>query len=944
MPLPSIPEIFEKGDYHKVATIGADSDWRTHAARGLCGHAGPALARLPEFTNEEARFYQGVIHWIDGDEISAIRLLSPLDSEHADNLLRLILKPQISILSQLSWKRSLAGPHNILHVAENDPKFHIRNISFGADDLPNKPDADIHDYYDAANPPDLYLSEMLEWHVIPPNIQELPCPIIGHTGDYDLHIQTMYPWLQVFDEMVVTDTTEYADVSGLVDVPVSTFCKPVSLAPVLPDPIDGEKDLDLVITGSLFHTYYPDKAEMVRQVLSTRNLKPFFYNGFFSIYEYYPLLARSKIAIALPRHLGAIPSRGYEALAMGTVLLTPQESCQRLFTGDNEGVVPFSLEKDGLREAVETVLSDYDKYAEGAQRGMSIVRREFEHQYASRQYLRMIAFLASRPRGARKPCAAQPVQSRIVAYKGPYQAGGEKTFQDMLGRSIEVWQHTPDEKHTLASISQPARELMLEYVYRLLLPKPTTFEPLRDMAFEVYRTALERFPLSLALRFNFARAAFHFGTSEDIKQALDVVKSTLDAGPQVLTLQPLDDIMTWDYCQGFFNYRTYLQIVTEALRDQSDRRGELKTLIMASLHYYYGRMSGKSGHFEKAAALDPEFTAYRMWHAKELIRRADAESAASAIPVLSRAVQEILYAPEAWTLLQAIKNEYGLEIPEEKTLSPLAHQMERRTVIDEGYIGLRYGPYFRMQRLSLATNTGYEMRKSPAKQTGTPRLSILLSDTNGSRYDSLIRHLERQTLDRQDYEIICSDAFDRESPQMMAKADYVFVYGQNEFLYNRNIGFNTALTMARGKYVVYFDADAELPDNALTEWLQQADSSPDENTVLANPYGDTVDEHSVHTVFMRRESAIAAGGLDESAYYAGAYSGPYEMLQRIAAMQWPIHMLASFDAFQTIGISPDTSMTLSGLLREVWPAKFESDRVQPLRTSFEILQLRASDP
>ena len=393
---------FDQGDYHYVAINGADSDWRTHAALGMCGNTIPALARLPGFDAPEARFYEGVIRWIDGDEAGAIRLLEPLDNPHAGNLLRLIRKPRISILSQLSWYRSSTSPHNVLLAAERDAKFEIHNISFAPDDLPNRPDADIHDYYDHDNPPDLYLSEMIEWHVIPPNIQELPCPIIGQTADYDMHIQAVYPWLQVFDEIVVTDSTEYADLRGLVDVPVSTFSKPYSLPPDLPDPIDCETDIDLVITGSLYNSYYPDKADMMRQLLESKDLQPFFYNGFFQAGVYYQLLARSKLSVALTRHLGATPTRGFEALAMGTVLLVPEESCLRLFAGDNDGVVPFSLAGNGLQKAIETVMTDRKRYAEGARRGMEIVRREFDSQRASSQYLRMATFFAARPRNPRR--------------------------------------------------------------------------------------------------------------------------------------------------------------------------------------------------------------------------------------------------------------------------------------------------------------------------------------------------------------------------------------------------------------------------------------------------------------------------------------------------------------------------------------------------------------
>ena len=202
-----LDDAFARGNYHHVAANGAPGDWRTHAALGLCGRTGPALHGLAALNDPQSRFHEWVIRSIDGDEAAAIRLLAPLENEHADNLLRLIRKPRISILSQLSWFRSTHGPHNVLLGGEKDPKFEIRNISFAPGDLPNRPNADIHDYYDSADPPDLYLAEMIEWHVIPPNLQELPCPSIRQTGDYDLHIQMILPWLRLFDEVLITDAT-----------------------------------------------------------------------------------------------------------------------------------------------------------------------------------------------------------------------------------------------------------------------------------------------------------------------------------------------------------------------------------------------------------------------------------------------------------------------------------------------------------------------------------------------------------------------------------------------------------------------------------------------------------------------------------------------------------------------------------------------------------------
>ncbi len=928
----SIDEAFERGDYHYVAANGGPDDWRTHAALGLCGNTAPALERLTGFHAEGAFFYEGVLRWLDGDERSAIRLLSRCDNEHADNLLRLIRKPQISVLSQLPWKRSLDGPHTLLHAGEMDPKFRIRNLSFADDDLPNEPNADIHSFYDANDPPDFYLTEMIEWHLIPPNLRELPCPTIGQTGDYDLHIQTLYPWLRLFDELVVTDTTEYADVAGLVNAPVTTFCKPVSLPMRLLPEIDIPRDIDLVMTGSLLHSYYPDKAEMMRQMLAADGFEPYFLSGFLQDHVYYPTLARSKISVALTRHLGAIPSRGYEALAMGTVLLVPHQSCMLLFADETAGVNTFSLERDGLKTAIEAVLRDHERHAERAKEGMRAIRDVFNPWRVASQHMRMATFLAARPRPPRDPITP-PFQKRSVSYKGWLQENDKQTHQKLRNASLTRWQSIAEPDHTLDSYCDPARELLLEYEHSILMSDDESNAALVQTALNTYRNAMPLFPDSLALRFNYARAAFHFGTDADIEDALTVVKATLERDPATMTLEPLDDVMTWDFCQNFFNYRDYLQTATEALHDKSDRASDLKKMVLASLHYYYGRMSGDAAHFATAAELDPNFSAYRLWHAKSL---AQSGEPAAAIALLSNVMQKILHAPEAWALIQSIKAEYETPVPEEAKLRDLAEQMESRTLIDEAYAGIRVGPYFRAQRLSLGRNTGLEFRKTSTRETPA-QLSVLLADTNGCRYPNLIASLARQSLDRDTFEIIACDVFDHVAPHMMQHADTIMVCGQDEHLYNRNAAFNFAFNESSSALFVFCDGDHPLPENALAEILAQTEAGPMSCTAFVNKGG--TNRESIHTVVLSREALIDAGGLDESAYFAGAYSGPYEIIGRLEGQRWTIRQLDCLPP-PTVRETAATQRNMSNLFREIWPSKFSPHRVLPLRESPDIARLR----
>ena len=244
---------------------GGQDQWQTYAAMGLVGKSREAIEGLRRFDCQEARFYSAVASWIDGDEATAIATLEKIPTPHAQNLLTLIRKPKILVLAQLPYTR--LAPHDLLTAAAHDKKFKIQNISFHPDDLPNRPYADIHQFYDPRHPPDFYVCTMVEWHLIPPNLQELPCPIIGQTSDYDAHIQTVYPWLQLFDEFLVTDQTEWQDVRRLVRVPVSTFPKSFGISDTLPPVSAKPRKVDVFVSGSAIHPYHPDKVRLLNQTL-----------------------------------------------------------------------------------------------------------------------------------------------------------------------------------------------------------------------------------------------------------------------------------------------------------------------------------------------------------------------------------------------------------------------------------------------------------------------------------------------------------------------------------------------------------------------------------------------------------------------------------------------------------------------------------------------------
>src|SRR4030042_991807 len=137
----NIGDRFSKGNYVSVAMSSASDDWRHYAALGLLGRTYEAIEGLEQYDHEDARFYSAVASWIGGDNVRAVRLLGPIQTAHAQNLLTLIRKPEIHVLTQWLWPQR--GAHALKMGARHDKKFSVRNVSFHWDDILNSPRADI---------------------------------------------------------------------------------------------------------------------------------------------------------------------------------------------------------------------------------------------------------------------------------------------------------------------------------------------------------------------------------------------------------------------------------------------------------------------------------------------------------------------------------------------------------------------------------------------------------------------------------------------------------------------------------------------------------------------------------------------------------------------------------------------------------------------------------
>jgi len=671
-------ERFARGDYATVARQGEENEWQTYAALGLIGKTREAVEGLARFDHPEAAFYSAVARWIGGEDEAIPRLLEPIRTVHARNLLALLRKPRIEVLAQWSWRRF--GCSDLLNGAMDDPRFRIANISFHPDDLPNKPYANIHDYCAASGgPPDFYICSMVEWHLVPPNLQELTCPVFGQTADYDLHIQTVYPWLGLFDGILVTDPSEWLDVSRLVRVPVYSFPKSFGVPNGMPPLREGTREIDVYLSGTMLHPYHPDKAQLLHQLLKVPGLTIKVINGFKAPADYYNDLSRSKICITYVRHPTALPTRGLEALAMGCVLIVQNDNVLTLFAGKEQGVLTYELGRNDLPETVRNLLANWPVFAQRAKAGARLVRDDFSLPRVASQYLRFLTFLAARPRGQRSPVSSEGLyQKRGVLHKGWLPSEDHYHSPVLQGLAFEnqrrlqmALKPAPTSPHALLDL---ARESVLTNCHRAeakLIPVSQWLAFLR----KTYRAACECFPRSLVARFNGIRVMLHFGTPELVSEALALLDDTLEHPADYWQIDVMEDVFPWDFFPQFFNYRTYFDCITEHLTQGTPIEEQLCRMIIASLHAYRGFYPNYHGFYSQslddyqvAVTLDSTFPYYQLWYGEQLLRRGLPEDRLTAYRLLQELADGSLVFQEAFEMLAtAIEDQQSDEFRDEIT-------------------------------------------------------------------------------------------------------------------------------------------------------------------------------------------------------------------------------------------------------------------------------------
>jgi hypothetical protein len=618
-------DAFSGGDYLSAARSCPSDSWQRYASLGLIGHPLNAAQELQRFSDPDALFFSGVSSWIAGDDDRACQVLAGCPGAHARRLLELIVKRPITVLAQLPWNRR--GAWDILtHLT--DPVFRILNVGFHPEDIQNTPYADVRTLIPAGDQPDFFVATMLEWHLIPPNVRTLGCPVIGHSSDFDLHIQTVAPWLDLFDELVVLDHVEWRLMRQLVRGPVTTFPKVFGVPADLPDLAERDRDIDVFLSGTVTHPYHSDKDAIVLDVIAVPGVRALIVQGFEGHDVYYRNLSRSKLCCTFIRHAGAMPTRGLEALGMGCVVAVQDESALRLFVPDQKGLVPYGPDSGSVASVIRDALGRSGDLLAQARRGAEFVRREFALERVASQYLRFLTFLAARPRVARDGSPPmQMLQKRPAVHTGwlPSNQFGGALLTDWASKSAARIEERLLAEESAGLLNNLARERLLAH-YHDEVERATW---LADVVTPLER-AIERFPLALVPRVNLVRVLVHFGDPAQVRHGIAVLDDTLRSTHGHWQVGLLDDVLPWDFHPSLFNYRRYFDAVTQSFGTSHPRIETLIAVLLASLNHYRSKyadeIAGDRSSIEYAAEavrLDSEFAEYVLQYCRLLVSRGD---------------------------------------------------------------------------------------------------------------------------------------------------------------------------------------------------------------------------------------------------------------------------------------------------------------------------------
>ena len=499
----------------------------------------------------------------------------------------------------------------------------------------------------------------IEWQALPENLPLLGCPIFGHTEDYDIHLQAILPQYGQFDHVITCGSHEWKALSRMLPVPVCTFPKAYGLQKGIPPVCGAKRDIDLFLSGTIFHPYHPDKARFVNGLLDrvdgTLNLKVL--SRHLPPVEYFQLLGRTKIGLPYVRFDGSMPTRGLESLAMGNALILQNGCSLSAYFGEKDGVYICDYSSGELPDLIERISKDWDAIAPLAERGSRRVREEFSMQRVTVEYLRFLTVLAA-VSPPNEPPPPRPVRSKRSVVSVGWTHDSDYYLGSLAARAREFGEA---DSLTPGAINDFAREVLLFHATsadRKIVEKiiswgrwPVPVPEFLSNALDLLRGGVGMFPRFLALQFNLMRALHHFGGSQlEVREMAEAIASSQESDWDI---GPLDDVLPYDVFPENFNYRSYLDLAVKVLGEGRGTDPGFSRLIRASAAHYASMAGGPVASARAAAGLDPEFPLYRLALGRRLASVKDTRQEAAQI--LAVLVGEDIVPLAAWDEIQKLK-------------------------------------------------------------------------------------------------------------------------------------------------------------------------------------------------------------------------------------------------------------------------------------------------
>lgn len=637
-------DILRGGDIVSAAQSG-DGGVAQTLASALLGLGQEAIDRLSAIDDHNARFIHAVALWIDGQDDAALGMLRQApDSVAARRLNAIISKDRVRALCFIPPHRE--GPHAIYGAALQDPRFRIENVYFDAaesDGIRNEIDADIHHFYRRSAQPDLLISEMAEWHVLPRNLAEAPFFKVAHTSDFDIHGQEVLPWLRQFNAVLTLDHTELNRLRRAMPGHEVLNYPKVFTVSERPAPAHEERPIDVLMTGTVYSDFHHDKNELISRLVGMPDLNCVFLNGFVSHAEYEALTRKSKFTLSFVRHSGTMPTRALESLALGTWSILQEDSALRLYLPERAAVIPYrhgdwTRFVTDIQSGIASYRNDRDAYEATALQSRAAVCRAFAPDRVASQYLRFCAALPALMLAMDMvPIAETPpmpvLQRRGCVTKGWLPANGAAhVMQSLLERNVAIAATLPGYVgHNLAG-----REKLIEYARRM---NAGCEEPdLLDGALQAFQSAIAVNPSALAPRFNLIRAAYHFGGQDERQRAERLAVETLDlARNGKLSLAADDDLLPYDFYATHFHGQKASEIRLDAFGGDEAALAALMRLVIASINFYLacalgGRPEAEQ-YYQAANDLDGSHTHFQVAYSKYLLAHK---------PQMRRSAEEVL--------------------------------------------------------------------------------------------------------------------------------------------------------------------------------------------------------------------------------------------------------------------------------------------------------------